>query len=174
MTLFFMALFTRIVKNNENNKDNYNLLERPPEEEPIINEPLVSAEPLAEATRARLRDSEWLDKNEADGQLAVDVFQTEENVIIKSTIAGVKPEDIDVAIDNDMVTIRGSRHKEEEIKEEDFFYQECYWGDFSRSIVLPVEVKAEETEAILKNGVLTLILPKAQKTKSIAVKVKGE
>ena len=117
---------------------------------------------------------EWLDKEESEGQLSVDVYQTKDNVIIKSTIAGVKPENIDISIDNDVVTIRGQRKEEEEIKEDDYFYQECYWGSFSRSIVLPMEVKADEVEASLKNGVLTILLPKMKKSKSVAVKVKSE
>ena len=165
-----MALFTKVVKNN----DNYDLPGEPIEMEAIINEPAAATESLAEATAARLNDSEWLDKNGGEGQLAVDVFQTAESVVIKSTIAGVKPEEIDIAIDKDMVTIRGSRHQEEEIRDDDYFYQECYWGGFSRSVVLPVEVKAEEAEAVLKNGVLTLTLPKAHAAKAVAVKVKGE
>lgn len=117
---------------------------------------------------------EWLDKEESEGQLSVDVYQNKDNVVIKSTIAGVKPEDIDVAIDNDVITIRGQRKLEEEIKEEDYFYQECYWGSFSRSIVLPVEIRPDEAEASLKNGVLTIVLPKVKKSKSVAVKVKSE
>lgn len=117
---------------------------------------------------------EWLDKEESEGQLSVDVYQTKDNVVIKSTIAGVRPEDIDIAIDNDVITIRGQRKLEEEIKEDDYFYQECYWGSFSRSIVLPLEVKADEAEASLKNGVLTIALPKVKKSKSVAVKVKSE
>ena len=108
------------------------------------------------------------------GQLSVDVYQTKDNIVIKSTIAGVKPENIDISIDNDMITIRGQRKMEEEVKEDDYFYQECYWGSFSRSIVLPMEVKADEAEASLKNGVLTIILPKVKKAKSVAVKVKSE
>ena len=119
-------------------------------------------------------DDEWTDKEAAEGQLSVDVFQTKDNLIIKSTIAGVKPEDIDISVDNDMITIRGQRKYEEEIKEDDYFYQECYWGSFSRSIVLPIEVKGDEAEASLKNGVLTVILPKAKKNKSVAIKVKNE
>jgi len=115
-----------------------------------------------------------LDASETEGQLSVDVYQTKDAVIIKSTIAGVKPEDIDISIDNDTLTIRGSRQLEEIIAQDDYFYQECYWGGFSRSIVLPLEVKSEEVEATLKNGVLTIILPKAKKNKSFAVKVKSE
>jgi HSP20 family protein len=159
-----MALFTRVVKNEEE----YNLPRGP------VNQPAVEEVVMAEAPAPAVADRDWLDRGETDGQLSVDVYQTEDNIVVKSTIAGVKPEDIDIAIDNDMVTIRGTRQHEENIKEEDFFYQECYWGDFSRSVVLPVEIKAEEAEAILKNGVLTLILPKAHKAKSFAVKVKGE
>ena len=89
---------------------------------------------------------EWL---EEDGQLSVDVYQTKDNIVIKSTIAGVKPEDIDISINNDMITIRGTRYQEQTIDKEDFFYQECYWGNFSRSIILPVEVKTEEILAEL-------------------------
>lgn len=165
-----MPLFTKVVRNN----NNYDLPAEPIEMEAIINEQTTPPESLAEATAARLNDSEWLDKNGGEGQLAIDVFQTAESVVIKSTIAGVKPEDIDIAIDKDMVTIRGSRHQEEEIRDDDYFYQECYWGDFSRSVVLPVEVKAEEAEAVLKNGVLTLTLPKAHAAKAVAVKVREE
>lgn len=117
---------------------------------------------------------EWLDKEESEGQLSVDVYQTKDNVVIKSTIAGVKPEDVDISIDNDVITIRGQRKLEEEVKEDDYFYQECYWGSFSRSIVLPVEIKSDEAEASLKNGVLTIVLPKVKKEKSVAVKVKSE
>ncbi|MEK9129800.1 MAG: Hsp20/alpha crystallin family protein [Patescibacteria group bacterium] len=116
-----------------------------------------------------LQQEEWL---EEDGQLSVDVFQDKDNIIIKSPIAGVKPEDIDISINNDMITIRGSRHQEQTMDKDDFFYQECYWGNFSRSIILPVEVKTEEISAELENGVLIVTLPKATKSKSINIKVK--
>ena len=100
---------------------------------------------------------------EEDGQLAVDVFQDKKNVIIKSTIAGVEPEDIDITFDNDMITIRGKRKKDLSIEEGDYFYQECYWGGFSRSIILPVDVDPERIKATIKNGVLTISLPKIKK-----------
>jgi HSP20 family protein len=110
---------------------------------------------------------------EEEGQLSVDVYQDEDNVIIKSTIAGVEPEDIDVSVDNDMVTIRGRRARNREIEEEDYFYQECYWGSFSRSIILPVEIRADQIDATIKNGILTVILPKAKK-KDVNIKVKDK
>ena len=128
----------------------------------------VSSEPQPEQSSNASGD--WLEEND-EGQLSVDVFQTADSVIIKSTIAGVRPEDIDISINNDMITIRGQRQNEEDVAEDDYFYQECYWGAFSRSIILPVEVKAEEVDATLKNGVLTVSLPKAKKSKSVSVKV---
>ena len=112
---------------------------------------------------------DWL--SEYEGQLTIDMYQTKDNVIIKSTIAGVKPEDIDVTIANDMVTIRGERKRDFEASSEDYFYQECYWGSFSRSVVLPVDVDIEAVEADLKDGILTVILPKAAKAKAKKIKV---
>lgn len=108
-----------------------------------------------------------------DGQLTIDVYQTDEDVVIKSTIAGVNPEDLDVSINNDMITIRGERKFEEEVSEENFYYQECYWGSFSRSVVLPVDVIAEKIEASLKNGILTIRLPKADTNRTKKIKVRG-
>lgn len=115
---------------------------------------------------------EWLEDSYDEGQLSIDVFQDKKSLIIKSTIAGVKPEDIDISINNDMLTIRGKREMCEDIKEEDYLYRECYWGSFSRSIILPVEIEADKIEAELENGVLTVILPKAKPSQQISIKVK--
>jgi len=112
---------------------------------------------------------DWL--SEYEGQLTIDMYQTKDNVVIKSTIAGVRPEDIDVTIANDMVTIRGERKRDFEASSEDYFYQECYWGSFSRSVVLPVDVDIENVAADLKDGILTVILPKAAKAKARKIKV---
>lgn len=108
---------------------------------------------------------------ETEGQLTVDVYQTESDVVIKSTIAGVSVDDLDIAITNDTVTIKGQRKMEEEIKPENYYWQECYWGPFSRSIILPVDVKAEGAKASLKNGILTIRLPKVEKIKTKKIKV---
>lgn len=117
-------------------------------------------------------ESGWMDDGYEEGQLSIDVYQTPEAIVVKSTIAGVKSEDIDISINNDMLTIRGKREEEEPIEDGDYLYRECYWGSFSRSIILPVEVKAEKIEAILENGVLTVILPKERSGKQISVKIK--
>lgn len=110
---------------------------------------------------------------DAEGQLTIDVYQTDEDIVIKSTIAGVRPEDLDVNINNDMVTIRGERKQEEEVDQENYYYQECYWGPFSRSVILPVEIIAEKAEATMKNGILTIRLPKADTTKTRKIMVRG-
>jgi len=118
-------------------------------------------------------NDQWFNNEDYDeGQLAIDVFQTKDAIIVKSTIAGVKAEDIDISINNDMLTIRGTRKMNEEISEDEYFYQECYWGAFSRSVILPMEVKTDKIEAAIENGVLTITLPKAQIAKQISVKVK--
>ncbi len=122
-----------------------------------------------EISPEQLDSPEWLPDSE--GQLTIDVYQTPSHVVIKSTIAGVKSEDLDITITNDMVTIRGQRQKDEEIKTEDYYYQECYWGAFSRSVILPVDVEAEEAEASLKNGILTIKLTKIEKVKTKKIKV---
>lgn len=117
------------------------------------------------------QQEEWM--NDFEGQLTIDMYQTKDNVIIKSTIAGVKPDDIDITIANDMVTIRGERSRDFEASAEDYFYQECYWGSFSRSVVLPVDVDIENVSADLKDGILTVVLPKAAKAKAKKVRVGG-
>jgi len=139
------------------------------EQELIIEEEEEERAPKAGATKET--NEEWL--NDFEGQLNIDMYQTKDNVIIKSTIAGVRPEDIDITVANDMVTIKGSRRKEESVSGDDYFYQECYWGNFSRSVIIPVDIDSESIEADLKDGILTVIIPKAAKAKTKKVKVKG-
>lgn len=110
---------------------------------------------------------------EQEGQLTVDVFQDDESIIIQSTIAGVAPDDLDVSITNDMVTIRGERRRSYSVDPEDYFYQECYWGAFSRSIILPVEIDADRAEAKIKNGILTIRIPKANAAVTRKLKVRA-
>lgn len=105
--------------------------------------------------------AEWLNEDEEnEGQLAIDVFQTDKKIIIKSTIAGVKPEDLNISLHHDLLTIKGRRSIKEEVREEDYLFRECYWGSFSRSIILPSEVDNKRVEAELESGVLTITLYK--------------
>lgn len=111
--------------------------------------------------------------NEVEGQLTVDVYQTPNEVVVKSTIAGVTIDDLDISITNDMVTVRGERKKDEEVPAQDYFHQECYWGPFSRSIILPMDVDSENASAAFKNGILTIRLPKAEKVKTKKIRIAG-
>jgi HSP20 family molecular chaperone IbpA len=112
-------------------------------------------------------------EEEEAGELAVDVYQTPNHIIIKAMIAGVRPEDLDVSITRDLVTIRGKRERHTEGTSGDFFFQELYWGAFSRTIVLPQEVEIEEAEATEKHGLLTIKLPKLDKGRQAKLKVKS-
>ena len=105
------------------------------------------------------------------GQLALDIYETDYDFIIQSTVAGVKPEDLDISIDGDLVSIKGARKRPVEEKQGKYIYQECYWGNFSREIILPEEVDETSTEATIKNGVFTLKIPKANKSKRTKVTV---
>lgn len=108
-------------------------------------------------------DDEW-DEEESmvPGQLAVDVYETRERLVVKARTAGVNKNDLDVSISDNQLTIRGTLSSGSEEGVENYFLQECYWGEFSRSIALPVAVKEEEIEAVLKDGVLTITFTKAQ------------
>lgn len=139
------------------------------EEDELVEEVVAVVEPVA--TETDRKDEDWM--NDYEGALNIDMYQTKDNVIIKSTIAGVRPEDIDITVANDMVSIKGSRQKEENVAADDYFYQECYWGSFSRSVIVPVDIDSEHIEADLKDGILTVIVPKAAKAKTKKVKVKG-
>lgn len=115
-------------------------------------------------------EEEWMD--EEMGQLAVDVYQTKENVVIKAPIAGVSPDNIDIEVAEDVVTIRGERVEDKEVDREHYYVQECYWGSFSRSVILPTSTIAEKAAASLKDGVLTISIPKVQQDKVKKIKVK--
>jgi len=106
-----------------------------------------------------------------EGQLTVDVYQTENDIVIKSAIAGVTADDIDISITSDMITIKGKRAQDEQIDESDFYHQELYWGPFSRSVILPEDIDVEKTAASMKNGVLTVRLPKLAKSRMKRVKI---
>lgn len=116
----------------------------------------TSAQPAAQ-------NDDW-DEDEAavPGQLAVDVYETKEKLVVKARTAGVNKHDLDVSISDNTLSIRGTLSAGNEDDVENYFVQECYWGEFSRSIALPVPVKEDEIEAILKDGVLTIQFTKVK------------
>ncbi|HVX57252.1 MAG TPA: Hsp20/alpha crystallin family protein [Candidatus Saccharimonadales bacterium] len=116
----------------------------------------AAAEPAAPV------DDEWDEDENVPGQLAVDVYETREKLVVKARTAGVNKNDLDVSISDNQLTIRGTLSSGTEDGVENYFLQECYWGEFSRTIALPVPVKEEEIEAVLKDGVLTISFGKVQ------------
>ncbi len=120
-----------------------------------------------------LSPTSWIEEeSEKEGELTVDVYQTAEMIVVKSMIAGVRPEDLEVTITRDMIEIRGKREEERIASEDDYFVRELYWGSFSRSIQLPEEIDVDEAEAIEKHGLLILKLPKLDKKRQSKLKVK--
>lgn len=119
---------------------------------------------------------EWFEQQEdsaEEGQLAVDVYQTPEDIVIKTMVAGVRPEDLDISITRDMVTIKGTRESANEATEDNFFFKELYWGTFTRTIVLPQEIEVEGAEAVEKHGLLIIRLPKIDKGRQTKLRVKA-
>jgi len=110
-----------------------------------------------------------------EGQLSVDVYQTKSELIIQSAIAGINPESLNIVLENDVITIRGNRKKPIE-EQGDYFIKECYWGTFSREIILPVEIDPSRAKASMKQGVLIIKIPKIfrEKKRKISVKNIGE
>ena len=128
-----------------------------------IEEQPSSQEPIEE-----LKVDDWF---EPEGELAIDVYSTEKDVVIQSVIAGVRPEEIDITVENDVVTIKGNRRNPNETEEKHYLHEECYWGPFSRQVFLPEDIDVKNVAAIMKDGVLTLRLPKLhlEKTKQIKI-----
>ena len=134
------------------------------------NEESVLQEEFLDEVAIGASTEDWLE--DVEGQLAVDVYQTKENVVIKAPIAGVKADDIDISVSEDVVTLRGERVEEREVDREHYYVQECYWGSFSRSVILPTSTVAEKAQASLKDGVLTITIPKVAQDKVKKIKVR--
>ena len=110
---------------------------------------------------------------EATGELAVDVYQTPDHIVIKALVAGVQPQTIDISLTREMLTISGSREDEREVEEDNYFQRELYWGSFSRTILLPEEVDVDMAEASEKHGILMIRLPKINKKRQTKLKVRS-
>ena len=108
------------------------------------------------------------------GALAVDMYETDQDVVIKSSVPGVKPDDLDITITGDTLTIKGETKTEEKVEKANYIRQECRYGAFCRSLTLPTTIVAEKAKAEFENGVLTLTLPKAEEVKPKTIKVKAK
>lgn len=126
------------------------------DEAPISSQPATGDDQALQTPTA----SDWDDEEPVPGQLAVDVYETKDKLVVKARTAGVNKDDLDVSISDNTLSIRGTLSAGNEEGVDNYFVQECYWGEFSRSITLPVPVKEEEIEAMLKDGVLTISFSK--------------
>jgi HSP20 family protein len=104
--------------------------------------------------------SDQKDIFDQDGELVVDVFETNSDFVMVSAIAGVQISDIDISVDKDMMVIKGQRKDPHQSHEKKYFYQECYWGPFSRKIVLPENINVEAASAQMDKGMLVIKIPK--------------
>ena len=130
-------------------------------------------EPRRLQVKSDNKKSGWMEEESEEAELAVDVYQTPTEIVVQTFVAGVKPEELDISIARDMITIVGHREENRNIDEENYFTKELYWGKFSRTIMLPQEVEPEEVEATERHGLLTIRLQKVDKDKTNNIKVKS-
>ena len=114
-----------------------------------------------------------IDEDQSEGQLPVDVYQTPNEIVIRTFVAGVRPDELNVSISRDMVVIEGSREERDSVVDSDYFTRELFWGSFSRTILLPQEVDVDNSSAGAKDGLLSIILPKLDKARQTKLRVKS-
>ena len=130
---------------------------------------------MAEKTNSKdVKNTNPWPSSEEEGELAVDLCENKDELILQAVIGGVEISELDISITNDMITVRGERKRESKDKIEKVYYNECFWGPFSRSLILPQEINADKAKATIKNGLLTIDLPKLMKTKRKTLKIEEE
>lgn len=108
-----------------------------------------------------------------EGELAVDIYQTNEEIVVRALVAGVTPSNLDISLTRDMITIKGSREEHKEVEQGNYFSQELYWGSFTRTILLPEEIEVDGASANENHGILIIRLPKVNKARKTKLKVKS-
>jgi HSP20 family protein len=106
-----------------------------------------------------------------EGELSIDAYETDDEIVVQSAIGGIESKDLDISIDGDMLIIKGQRQSTEQIDAKNYILKECYWGNFSKKILLPQKVKISQAKAVVKNGILTLRIPKEEKSSSQKIKI---
>lgn len=137
-------------------------------------EPLREVMSLRQAMDRLFEDSFVTSPRRAVGEIPIDIYQEKDNLVVKAALPGVKAEEVDITLADDILTIRGEHKEEQETKEDDYLRRECYYGTFSRSVAIPFKVKGDKAEATFEEGVLTLTLPKAEEIKPRQIKVKAK
>ena len=121
-----------------------------------------------ELPQSTLQASDWLSLNE--GNLSVDVLENGQEIVVRSAIAGVRAEDLEINLSEDTLTIRGTRqHGCEEETQGDVHVQECHWGSFSRTIILPTRIDPSSVDAVLKRGILTIVMKKVEMDRKVPI-----
>ena len=123
--------------------------------------------------KSEKKNDKWIEEENEEAELSVDVYQTANDIVIQTMVAGVRPEDLELSIARDTITIRGKREESRSIDEDNYFTKELYWGRFSRTISLPAEVEPEEVEATEKHGLLTVKNKKVDKEKKNTVRIRS-
>lgn len=157
------SIFERILGTVKLEDDQDASLYTPPQKKDFSPLKVRSEEPIAVAQEPQ----------EEEGQLSVDMYETEKEIIIEAMVAGVRPDDLQLSISRDQVTIRGKRESNTHIEESGYFIKELYWGTFSRVVSLPHEIIIEEADAVEKHGLLILKLPKLDKHRQAKIRVKS-
>lgn len=134
---------------------------------------LAEEDPISEDKPAKEHQEEdaWDDEDAMPGQLAVDVYETDDRLIIKARTAGVEKKDLDVSISEGMLTISGTLSSGDDFEATNYHIQECYWGEFTRTLALPVAVREDEVEAVLKDGVLTISFNKVKQEQAKKIEI---
>lgn len=117
--------------------------------------------------------STWMDEQVDEGELSIDMYQTPDTIVLRTMIPGVKKEDLDISLSRDSIIIKGKRAEESKAPDQDYFHRELYWGAFSRKVDLPHEVDIEQADAVERNGMLTLTLPRTDKGRQTKLKIKS-
>jgi len=144
------------------------------DDEKEVEQPVNNSKNKNKEQNKNSNDPNWFEeKEEEEGELTVDAYETPGEIIIQTMIAGVEPENLNITIMRDVVTIKGKREETRGIDDENYFTKELYWGSFSRTINLPKEIEPEEAEAIEKHGLLIIKLPIINKDKKTMLKVKS-
>lgn len=136
-------------------------------------EPRRVAVGTTRGSKDKKQDNNWIEEENEEAELAVDVYQTPTDIVVQTFVAGVKPEDLELSIARDIITIVGKREEHRNIDEGNYFTKELYWGKFSRTLSLPAEVEPEEVEATEKHGLLTIKIRKVDKEKKNNVRVRS-
>lgn len=127
---------------------------------------------LLKKTSQNPEKEEWISSQKKEAKLSIDLYETEVNLVVQSTISGVKAKDLDISVENEMLIIKGLRERpQKELSEREYLYQECYWGNFSRKVTLPEEVDPSKIKASMDDGVLTITIPKVKREEKKKVKV---